>query len=1700
MGKIVTKVTSAIITAILVFSNLLVLGGEVIAYGGELENQNAKTNNSKVEFNSYFEGGMHGKEFNATEEGKIYLNLKVKDEGYLKDIIVNFSNANFKINSDKLQSEYVQKVNDNKDTITLNSINKGEEVTVEVPITMLNEETVKADNFSRVTDVILTANYIDINGNTKAVTKTIKNQVEWSGTAEVENSTQLTKYIPYNVGDEYGVIFQALISNKLKDNAMPVKEQITTVEVPTINETKPEEVKVTVNNSKATNGKENGVDFNQENYTYDQENGKVEIKLENTPSEQNDISWKKNSSDEILINFIYKGKEIYDYVLVEEIKGTLNLNVNMSLYNNAEANVNKDFSYDYTLKDKIGSINTISMSTDENISKGYIYANYDKQDEQTETSYNEKYIIDISYADIENELEINQAIDKFEIDNERNLNTTAGGNNYTYNKNIKIAENIFKKMLGEDGKIEVFKTDNTKIGEINKDTERDNSGRYILDISNEDVNQVIIKTSKPIIEGKIEIEIEKAIKGKQDYSRAQMQSVSSIASEVSLKTTTEEVSSIGNIKMEEPVSKATLSINKTDLSTLVKNENVEIRALLDTSNVYNALYKNPTIEIELPEYIDTIEIKSSKLLFEDELKYKNAELVERDGKKVIRIEFEGTQTKYNTENSEIKGATIVISADITLNKLTPRKNEQIVMYYTNENTDLYEENNISSENAEQNEETYATVRAARATATQEVKGVATASVNYAVPTGVMASAGISNYREGATDVLAITEETEDVEIAPFADQRTATIKGTVTNNLENNISGVSILGRVPVQGTSEIKTTNSLGSNTDFTMSSNISVLGVNSGDVEIYYSENGTATNDVNNQSNGWTASPNDLSKVKSYLIVLKNAISTAGTVEFRYEISIPNNVGYNHNALATYGVYYTNEATEVTTPELREAPILNLTTGEGPELSISIATSAASDAIVFTGQYVRVYVTVKNVGDIDAENAKLVINELTNAKFSYLEDSQLVATSDYEGTIDLGTIKSGESKTVSFEILCQRGLNIEPTEGETGGTEAGEDEEVGEPIVDERLKTINVSVSVEADNIVGGIQSEPYVLTFNEDAKRITINNTVDAYEDLIYKTGDEINYTISVNNKTTSDINNSVLTVPLPNGSNVSDAHIEIDGSTSQDGIDIQSDKVIFNISKIPATTVMKFYVTFTLGENLPDRFSTKVSLTDGEYTYLSNEKYIYTGRISITAEQVEPENPYVKEREGFVYSFRIKANDEIGAENVKLEVTLPQEVLYRSNTVANSETGDIVACREEYNEETRTLTLTIPQIAGGVTLTVNIFVSAELESAEDDGKAITNSAKLYGDNVAEMTLNPVTYYIEYDPDKASGETSSSGYKISGVAWLDSNKNGQRDNDEATLSNVRVMLLYKENNQLVTSSNGENLILTTDDNGKYEFSNLQRNDYLVVFVYDAANYTITTYQKDGVQSSRNSDAISMEVILDGQKTLVGMTDTITINNSNVRNIDIGLYGEEKFDLKLDKYISKITLTTPTIGTSQTEYNNETFTKVEILRQNADKSSIVVEYKIVVTNEGAIPGYVNKIIDYLPDDVTFSSEVNSDWYVANNGEAIYSSALANEKINPGESREITLVLTKRLTKDSLGSIMSNTAEIYEATNEAGMPDMDSEPANKLESEDDFGRADIVLSVVTGKIIGYSIIIIVALGIVVAGIIVIKKKVLNKK
>ena len=250
---------------------------------------------------------------------------------------------------------------------------------------------------------------------------------------------------------------------------------------------------------------------------------------------------------------------------------------------------------------------------------------------------------------------------------------------------------------------------------------------------------------------------------------------------------------------------------------------------------------------------------------------------------------------------------------------------------------------------------------------------------------------------------------------------------------------------------------------------------------------------------------------------------------------------------------------------------------------------------------------------------------------------------------------------------------------------------------------------------------------------------------------------------------------------------------------------------------------------------------------------------------------------------------------------------------------------------------------------------------------------------------------------------------------------------------------------------------------------------------------------------EPSINSDAIEFEMEIEGSNKKVAVSDVLKIEDTDIRDIDIGLYIAEKFDLKLDKHISKITLTTPTIGTQVYNKNNEKLSKVEVLNKNVGQSSFIVEYKIIVTNEGTAAGYVKKVVDYLPKEAKFNSELNKDWFLAKDGNA-YNSILADVKLEPGQSKELTLVLSYNITEDLIGNIVNNNAEIYESYNEQGLQDIDSKAGNKIPTEDDMSNADIAVSIVTGKIVGYTILTLFILAILVFGIYEIKKQVLDKK
>ena len=177
---------------------------------------------------------------------------------------------------------------------------------------------------------------------------------------------------------------------------------------------------------------------------------------------------------------------------------------------------------------------------------------------------------------------------------------------------------------------------------------------------------------------------------------------------------------------------------------------------------------------------------------------------------------------------------------------------------------------------------------------------------------------------------------------------------------------------------------------------------------------------------------------------------------------------------------------------------------------------------------------------------------------------------------------------------------------------------------------------------------------------------------------------------------------------------------------------------------------------------------------------------------------------------------------------------------------------------------------------------------------------------------------------------------------------------------------------------------------------------------------------------------------------------------------------------------------------------YEDTNFAKIEIHSKYMNGSIIAFEYKIIVRNEGTIPGYARKIANYLPNGLEFNQELNKDWYLGEDGN-LYSVALIEKLLNPGETVELKIILTKKMTNDNVGTI-KNIVEIYEASNGEDIEDINSIPGDKIEGQNDISIVDVIVAVKTGTIILYISLAITVIAIIGLGFYKIKKVTLNKK
>ena len=1663
-NKILEKLLAIVLIFTLTFANFAFITKSYASFAGTVFGGKTDTGSKNVEFEAYF-GTEEEKETSVisnvnNKDLAISMNLNVKD-GYLKNAKIQITEAkegkgiNFDLKEKTEVENTIRNIEEN--TIYLNQINKSSETKISVPIEYKNEEYVNEEKVSKDALVIFTGTYIDNKGEEKELSKEINLNVSWKDERKIELETEATKYINYGEG----VILQTVekIESKTEENTLPVKTTELEIEVPILKETKPSKITVVANTTKGTNGQEAGeITFNENNWTYNEEENKLTIKVSN---EKQKVEVNKNEDEylqdaqreKIEEERYYNGSGIDEFVVTytyagleqgkEKIEANSKVQAKMTTISGIEKEENINIvtnnkEYKYELSETTGDIVSLNIENkNQEISKAYTYVNYNNQGKY-ETEISSEMIVNISYKDIVEGIEVKDDQSTY-VD--KNGNTIP--NNDIYYKNINISKENFNSILGEDGEIKVKDQNGNIINTINKNSEVNEKGNITIGFE-EKHSRLSFETTKPIGEGNLVISTTKAISNvsieKQEYIN-----IEKIKNKTSIKANynyVEGIVDVGEVETEEKLldttTEANLVIDRESLSTVEENKDVEMRIELNNARETSDIYGNSHFEIELPEYVENIDVTNLSLLYGEGLEIKSGEV---NGRTII-VDLAGKQEGINS-GILTNGTNIVLNANIKVDLYAPAKTEQIKLRYTNsEATNYVDQGN------------------------KEVE------ISYSAPTGLVAVNSISNYNNEGTITTSVKQGKKEGIIPVYGEARTAQNEIIVMNNNNNTVSNMSILGRIPYAGVKDLQTGEELGTTLDSKLVSGIVGNERNRGEFIVYYSENGEATKDLNSQENGWIQNPQNLENIKSYLIVPVDenySMEKNEILRFSYNYVMPENLKHNEYFYGTFGVYYRNNSEVAKTNEFEVADLVGLTTGVGPELKLTVTPSKEQ---VKEYEEFALNVLIENVGEVRAENINVEYFLKSKAMISRFEANKEGVTSEnvlkkyFE---PYGTVEKEKAvtnfKLPNLEVGDSIELKIYLTVFQLGTNTYFKD---GQLIV-EYLQTdyIEPEITLTATDL--GIELFNKSKVEVKPAELYIFEHYTSTSD--IEKAGNEITLNIRVENKNANNsMNNVIISKTIPK-------EFTLVNATEGYNYDEVSRVLQWNIASLEKKQDKSFKVTLRvneLDENLVEKNVTTDTTVKADNTdiYTSNSNSIYIARpVLVITQTSSNESTYVKEGETLKYTYMVRNEGKATATSVNLSEIVPEGI---GITKINYKIDNIETNKEGLMRDNVKITT---HISPGSELLVNLeAVALSLDGAQE--KTVSNYATVNSKETKEIKSNSITHIVEALDNNTNRVDEEPGiytltedniqktYKISGLAWLDSNKDGMRSNDEELFSGVVVKLIDSTTGVIQDT-------LTTDTNGEYVFTGIKNGTYLIVFEYDNKKYTVTTYQKDGIASNVNSDAVLTTISQEGKEQEGAVTDIIKVENGSVSNIDIGLNLINIFDLKLDKTISKVMVQTSKETVTE-NYNNVSLAKAEIASKYLSGATVYVEYTIIVSNIGDISGYAKKIVDYIPNGMTFNSalDVNSGWYTGTDGN-LYSEALQDKELKSGESATVKLILSKQMTEENTG-IVNNLAEIYEDYNTYGITDKNSTPGNKVQSENDLGSADVIISIKTGEVFIY--------------------------
>lgn len=403
------------------------------------------------------------------------------------------------------------------------------------------------------------------------------------------------------------------------------------------------------------------------------------------------------------------------------------------------------------------------------------------------------------------------------------------------------------------------------------------------------------------------------------------------------------------------------------------------------------------------------------------------------------------------------------------------------------------------------------------------------------------------------------------------------------------------------------------------------------------------------------------------------------------------------------------------------------------------------------------------------------------------------------------------------------------------------------------------------------------------------------------------------------------------------------------------------------------------------------------------------------------------------------------------------------------------------------------------ASGNTITTAIYKHTKEPIAVQKGDTVTYTIRVYNEGETDGYVSKITdhlpEWLEFLPDDELNKK---------YLWTqDTNNNRTITTDIASKGKVTGEEIYsqRENKQMLSKYNKSGDLDFIDVQIKCKVKDTVVNEQLITNIADISGMQNKNGEdiekdidsaKDNVQLPTDAElpnykgkTTNKDDLTDKEYYYAGQEDDDDFEKLIVKNFDLSLrkfiIAVNNTELKSDiidgsKYTREPEVDASKLGTKDANGNiitTATYThpKTPVQVKKGDK----VIYIIRVYNEGSLAGYATKIIENVPEGLTFveNSETNKKYSWKVEDGKLTTDYLADKIINPvsvvettGNKNldykdiEVEFEVTAEPSKFA-GKLITNWAEIGEDSNN----DIDSTPGNDVKTEDDIDYEPLELT-----------------------------------